>query len=349
MSFRQDRTNPSTAISNWRGRSDTPKAWPSTAVSTWMNGGLFGGGGEMTGGTRDESHGDGYFYEIFYTSGTMEVSGPMTIDLLVCGGGGSAADAGTADNSQGGGGGAGWTGVDNLEIAAGSFNVTIGAGGAIPVGVGYGSEGGDTSVPILLQSGTTVLFGSGGGGSGGRGGNASYTSGGTGRNAPTVNDGTSYASNVVGSPGGGGGGGNWIYNASGSGGAGGNQQNTGGPGAPASVTIYYGASGGTPTSAAWPGATGASGTQLSGRGSPDWQPPDGAGWKSYPAAAGANYTIFCCGGAAGYSGLLPSGNSYLYDATSGSGNSQTYNKSTSGVNGTLSTTSGGIIIARWAV
>jgi len=42
MSFRQDRTNPSTAVSNWRGRSNTPKAWPSTRTSTWMNGGLFG-------------------------------------------------------------------------------------------------------------------------------------------------------------------------------------------------------------------------------------------------------------------------------------------------------------------
>ena len=40
--FRQDRTNPSTAVSNWRGRHDTPRAWPSTAVSTWLNGGLFG-------------------------------------------------------------------------------------------------------------------------------------------------------------------------------------------------------------------------------------------------------------------------------------------------------------------
>jgi len=41
MSFRQDRTNPSTAVSNWHGRSETPKGWPSTRVSTWMNGGLF--------------------------------------------------------------------------------------------------------------------------------------------------------------------------------------------------------------------------------------------------------------------------------------------------------------------
>ena len=50
MSFRQDRTNPSTAVSNWRGRSETPKGWPSTQVDTWMNGGLFGGGGSGTSG-----------------------------------------------------------------------------------------------------------------------------------------------------------------------------------------------------------------------------------------------------------------------------------------------------------
>jgi len=47
--FRQDRTNPSTAVSNWRGRHDAPKAWPSTAVSTWLNGGLFGAAGGPAG------------------------------------------------------------------------------------------------------------------------------------------------------------------------------------------------------------------------------------------------------------------------------------------------------------
>jgi len=48
MSFRQDRTNPSTAVSNWKGRSETPKGHPSTRVSQWLNGGLFGGGGADT-------------------------------------------------------------------------------------------------------------------------------------------------------------------------------------------------------------------------------------------------------------------------------------------------------------
>ena len=47
--FRQDRTNPSTAVSNWRGRHDASKGWPSTAVSTWLNGGLFGGAVSLAG------------------------------------------------------------------------------------------------------------------------------------------------------------------------------------------------------------------------------------------------------------------------------------------------------------
>lgn len=347
MSFRQDRTNPSTAVSNWRGRTETRRGWPSTSVSTWMNGGLFSSGGNLTGGTRDESHGDGYIYEIFFASGTMEVTGNMTIDLLVVGGGGSAPNAGTSNQSQGGGGGAGWTGIDNLEIAAGSFNVVIGAGGA--TGQYNSAQGGDSSVPILLQNGTTLLVGSGGGGAGGRGGIAATTGGGVGRSAPTVNDGVSYASNVVGSSGGGGGGGVYAGNYSMSGGAGGTQKNTGAPGSPAAITIYSGGAGGTPSNSQSFAATGGSGTGLVGNGQNNntYQPPDGAGWHSYPAAAGANSTIFCAGGATGYSGLLPSGNDYINDATSGSGNSQTYTKSVSGTNGTSSSTSGGIIIARF--
>ena len=46
--FRQDRTNPSTAVSNWRGRHESSKGWPSTAVSSWLNGGLFGGAAALT-------------------------------------------------------------------------------------------------------------------------------------------------------------------------------------------------------------------------------------------------------------------------------------------------------------
>jgi hypothetical protein len=45
MSFDQFRTNPGQAVNKFKGRSSTPKAWPSTLVSAWTNGGLFGGGG----------------------------------------------------------------------------------------------------------------------------------------------------------------------------------------------------------------------------------------------------------------------------------------------------------------
>ena len=48
MSFNQYRTNPGQAVSNFKGRTDTPKAWPSTRVSQWLNGGLFGGSGAET-------------------------------------------------------------------------------------------------------------------------------------------------------------------------------------------------------------------------------------------------------------------------------------------------------------
>lgn len=44
MSFNQYRTNPSQAVGSFKGRTETPKAWPSTAVGDWTNGGLFGGG-----------------------------------------------------------------------------------------------------------------------------------------------------------------------------------------------------------------------------------------------------------------------------------------------------------------
>ena len=40
--FRQDRTNPGTRVSQWKGRHDTAKGWPGSRVSTWVNGGLFG-------------------------------------------------------------------------------------------------------------------------------------------------------------------------------------------------------------------------------------------------------------------------------------------------------------------
>ena len=42
MGLNQFRVNPSTAVSNYKGRSSIAKGWPSNAVSKWTNSGLFG-------------------------------------------------------------------------------------------------------------------------------------------------------------------------------------------------------------------------------------------------------------------------------------------------------------------
>ena len=90
--FRQDRTNPSTAVSNWRGRHDTPKAWPSTGVSTWLNGGLFGASFTAFGGiiTQYEDSGTTYRVHTFRGSGKFFVSaGAGDVDYVIVAGGGS--------------------------------------------------------------------------------------------------------------------------------------------------------------------------------------------------------------------------------------------------------------------
>ena len=82
------RFNPNSAVSNWKARLDYLKGYPSAAMSGALNGGFFGGAGVMTGGTRNDSQGDGYIYEVFTSSGTASVSGNMTVDGIVVGGGG---------------------------------------------------------------------------------------------------------------------------------------------------------------------------------------------------------------------------------------------------------------------
>ncbi len=102
--FRQDRTNPSTAVSNWRGRHDAPKAWPSTAVSTWLNGGLFAAGA-----TGDGYWGGGKGASNYYTINKMAFSDEAVTVLtpvLVSAGGSSPAalaNSGTAGYWSGGG------------------------------------------------------------------------------------------------------------------------------------------------------------------------------------------------------------------------------------------------------
>ena len=112
--FRQDRTNPSTAVSTWNGRRDLPKANPSTAVSAWMNGGL-GGAGIVAptawGGiiSTYEDSGKTYRVHTFLRSANFEMasgSADAEVEYVIIAGGGGGGGR-TTQFYHGGGGGAG--------------------------------------------------------------------------------------------------------------------------------------------------------------------------------------------------------------------------------------------------
>ena len=144
--FRQDRTNPSTAVSNWKGRRDSKKGHPQTAVSTWLNAGLFGAPFLATGGT-ETTHGAYKVHTFLSSANFVIVSGASpAIDILIVAGGGSG-----AFEADCGGGGAG--GMITQAVSAGrsaSTNaVVIGAGGAGISGTsGNGNPGVDSDITI---------------------------------------------------------------------------------------------------------------------------------------------------------------------------------------------------------
>ncbi len=180
--FRQDRTNPSTAVSNWRGRHDTPKAWPSTGVSTWLNGALFGGGVLTAFGgiiTQYEDSGTTYRVHTFRGSGKFFVSsGAGDVDYLIVGGGGSGGEPGFTNPAAGGGGGGGAVKTGTTAVSAGTYTVTVGQGGPHAhwnVSDGLGTNG-ENSVAL----GVTANGGGGGGGSSSSGANRDGLAGGSG-------------------------------------------------------------------------------------------------------------------------------------------------------------------------
>ena len=126
--FRQDRTNPSTAVSTWNGRRDLAKANPSTAVSAWMNGGLAGGSSEAItayGGKVSQYTDSGTTYRVhwFQGNGTFEViTGAGDVTYLIVGGGGGG--GGPTSNAVGGGGGAGSIETGTVAVTA-STNYTM--------------------------------------------------------------------------------------------------------------------------------------------------------------------------------------------------------------------------------
>ena len=156
----------------------------------------------------------GTTYHVFRTSSSFVVRRSVTVNYLVVGGGGGGGDR------HGGGGGAGGVLSGNWSASAGTYIITVGAGGQYgstseggQVAYGYpngcGSKGGDSA---LSGTGISVTaYGGGGGGSydGNPSGTVGSGGGGGGQNLSGI-AGTSGQGNAGGSgllPGAGGGGG----------------------------------------------------------------------------------------------------------------------------------------------
>ena len=113
-----------------------------------------------------------YKYLIFTSSGTVTFDTDGIADFLVVGGGGGAGTHRDAVNTSGGGGAGGCLERLNFYITAGTYTVTIGAGGAGSLYYPWNAIGNDSSVGTLLQA-----VGGGGGGVGAGGDNAFNGSG----------------------------------------------------------------------------------------------------------------------------------------------------------------------------
>jgi len=122
----QQRTNPSQAISNFKGRWDSVFAWPSTAISTWLNGGLFGGGvWTETGGSYNAKTtvGDRTSY-VWTADGTIENTAGY-VDIIMVGGGGAGSSGGTGQLGGGGGAG-GFLFIEDVFMPAGAWTIDVG-------------------------------------------------------------------------------------------------------------------------------------------------------------------------------------------------------------------------------
>ena len=157
-----------------------------------------------------------YKYHQFTSSGSFVSTGSKNIDILLVGGGGSG-----GGNLSGGGGAGGLLETTSQAITAGTYTVTIGAGGSGVNGsqtAGQGNNGTNTTfVRASLLSLSAIAGGGGDGGSSGGSGNSGGSGGGSsGYGAAGGAAGTSGQGNA----GGGGGGGASNYPGGGGGGAG---------------------------------------------------------------------------------------------------------------------------------
>lgn len=208
----------------------------------------------------------GFTYRTFANSGTLSIAGSSkTMDILVVGGGGADSNGSSNTAGWGGGGGGGIQYATSYSVPAGSYTITVGAGGsastgnnaspssfgnlAIASGGGQGNFcGPGGSVSSSTYSGFTTYnntggagdgsnrVGGGGGGGGGNGGAASFGNGGNGGSGRSL-----FLSTYAG---GGGGGGNSSGGSGGSGGGGRGANNTEANGVDGTAGTGGGAGGG---------------------------------------------------------------------------------------------------------
>jgi hypothetical protein len=195
-----------------------------TQVAEYVVQGVVATGGSVTDTTGFRTH-------TFVSSGSFVVTNPGTIEYLVVAGGG--AGGGNSSTRSGGGGGAGGLKAGSIAITAGTYAITVGAGGMALVPQTSASDGGGSSIGTLVTcsgggggasvSGTTAVAGRAGGSGGGGtcagaagtgitgqgrngGGSASTTSGtgggsgaaGTAVSAATANGGAGTSSSITG-------------------------------------------------------------------------------------------------------------------------------------------------------
>ena len=141
---------------------------------------ISGGNGTVTSG--------GFKYHTFTGNGSLVVSDPGFIQVLLVAGGGAGGDNNGANGNAGGGGGAGGVRYNpSLYVAAGTCTVVVGAGGA-DVPSGSGSNGNDSSIEFSAN-GQTVKMSAYGGGGGGDQSNRGLSGGCSGGNGDDVTSG----------------------------------------------------------------------------------------------------------------------------------------------------------------
>lgn len=266
-------TNPAGGVGTLILNTTSGKLWVCTSATAGDNTWKAGESGSIsnfigaTGGTVTEV--GNYRLHTFTTSGTVNFTvatlgnSPNTVvEYLVVAGGGAGGNDRTMGYSGGGGGAGGFLTATSFTVAATSYTVTVGAGGAVGPSATVGSPGGDSVFGTITATGGGVGArghnvaggpgGSGGGGSGGSGGGA----GGTSTASPNQgnNGGAGRAPGFAGAGGGAG--------AVGEGNA--DKTNTGGVGLANSITgssVYYAGGGGagTQTNSADPNNAGGNG------------------------------------------------------------------------------------------